>query len=179
MIAKRLAVQSTALEILMRCGISKPPVDVESIIQKHFGIKLVQDEVLPDDISGVLDVDIKGRKTILVNSAHHKFRQRFCMAHELGHYLLHAQKMAYGFLDKESFFRSKPLKSKLSSKDIEANRFAAELLVPTPFLEKAIDELSEKDVFDTDKDVVKDLADKFNVSTMVVSLKFVNIGCSF
>src|SRR5437868_411530 len=75
-----------ALELLARLGTTTVPVPVESIA-KQVGA-LVTYEALDSDVAGILFRD-ETRKVIGVNSAHAVVRQRFTIAHELGHLLLH------------------------------------------------------------------------------------------
>src|SRR5690554_6330693 len=75
-------------ELLARAqekGIETDPLDIERLV-RSFGIRL---SVVPmdDEISGHLSLDEKGW-IISINSLHHPKRQRFTLAHELGHYLL-------------------------------------------------------------------------------------------
>src|SRR5689334_16894120 len=70
-------------------GIRRPFVPVEQIAQKY---AIVVREVMPEDISGMLvplPADSQRKWAIVVNSTHPAVRQRFTIAHELGHVLLH------------------------------------------------------------------------------------------
>src|SRR4051794_28798785 len=79
-------IRQKAQKLLRDSGIQKPPIAVD-VIAKHRGIKL-QYEPFEDDISGVLYRDFN--QTIIgVSSLHHPNRQRFTIAHELGHFFLH------------------------------------------------------------------------------------------
>jgi Zn-dependent peptidase ImmA (M78 family) len=108
----------------------RAPVPVERLARLK-GCRVVKYDI--KDISGVLfrsDDDV----VIGVNSTQLPQRQRFTIAHELGHFLLHhGQKVHY---DKD--YRVS-LRSDLSSagtdiEEIEANFFAASLLMPERFL---------------------------------------------
>ena len=74
-------------ELLQRFNILKPPVPVDQLTKK-LGIILCP---LPadDEISGAI-VRKDGRVVIAVNPAHHHNRQRFTIAHELGHFFFHS-----------------------------------------------------------------------------------------
>jgi Zn-dependent peptidase ImmA (M78 family) len=73
--------------------------------------------------SGMLHL-LEGQYIIVVNEIHHIKKRIFTVAHEIGHYLLHLDLMPEFFCN-EIF--------KISNKKIEteANRFAAEILMPT------------------------------------------------
>ena len=81
-----------------------PPVNLEEII-RGLDIELDKRASLRDEISGILERMADGYR-ILVNSNQHYFRQRFTMAHELAHYLLHLDLIGDGIAD-DKVFRSK------------------------------------------------------------------------
>ncbi len=92
-----------------------------------------------DEISGAI---IKNGKEVViaVNPAHHTNRQRFTIAHELGHYFLHenlekhVDQIRVAWRDAES-------SKAVNWTEIQANRFAAELLMPTRFILRDLDSL--------------------------------------
>ena len=71
----------------------------------------------------------EGQVLIGVNSLHHSNRRRFTVAHECGHLLLHAGET---FIDKSFRVNWRDGVSSLAvdRHEIEANQFAAELLMP-------------------------------------------------
>jgi Zn-dependent peptidase ImmA (M78 family) len=90
------------------------------------GLK-VNREPMPDDISGYLRRTDDGWE-LGVNSLHHPNRQRFTLAHELGHYFLHRD---HGAFTDGLLFRRENQRNALER---QANNFAAMLLMPTiPF----------------------------------------------
>ena len=123
--------------MITRVGITGPPIDVKEIA-KRYGVE-VREESFPDDISGALH---RGREhaVIAVNKGHGENRQRFTIAHELAHYLLHADSPAY--YDQEHqvgvHFRASRAAGNWDVKEVEANRFAAELLMPRRMIIDAI-----------------------------------------
>lgn len=64
---------------------------------------------------------IKRNKFIFLNTSLYDFQRRFVLAHELGHAVLHSNLNCF-FLEKKTLY----LKNKF---EIEANKFAVELLV--------------------------------------------------
>jgi Zn-dependent peptidase ImmA (M78 family) len=82
-------------------------------------------------------------------------RQAFTLAHELGHWLLHNEKLRES--PELSILFSKPL-GELNKEPIEkeANCFAASLLVPKSFLEEYKDEdpLTIAQIFGVSQDVI-------------------------
>lgn len=102
-----------------------------------------------------------GLWTIRVNKNHNARRQRFTVAHELGHYMMHRNK-AESFTD-EIFFRTE-------SKDgleYRANEFASKLLMPEKRVRKAI------------ADGVRNLgqlAERFDVSSLAMKVRVQELG---
>lgn len=158
-------------ELLKKSKVTAAPIPVDDIIV-HEGINLLFRE-LPDDISGILDM--RSAPTILVNQSHHTNRQRFSMAHELGHYMLHGQKSIH--VDKRTFFRDTRSSHGLEPEEIDANRFAAALLAPKTLVLKEIE--SVVDWIDSDKDVLSELARKFEISTTAMGFRLQNLSIIF
>ncbi|MBK0015680.1 ImmA/IrrE family metallo-endopeptidase [Kosakonia sp. S42] len=98
------------------------PFDIDDFIIK-IGIDLKR-VIMDDGLSGMLQKNNEGRWMITVNSLHHPKRQRFTLAHELGHYFLHRNR-AISFVD-EALYRS----THMDSMEYEANNFAGALLMP-------------------------------------------------
>ena len=71
---------------------------------------------------------VKRHKCIFINENLEEHEMRFVMAHELGHAILHPKENCY-------FIRNKTLL--LNSKiEVQANQFAAELLIPDSLIEE-------------------------------------------
>src|SRR4051812_1765171 len=80
------SMEGRALACLKNADALSVPVDPVKVAK--FLDVTVHQETLEDEVSGVLL--IKGsERHILVNKAHHPNRQRFSVAHELGHLVLH------------------------------------------------------------------------------------------
>ena len=112
---------------------SGPPVNIEAII-RSLGIQLDKKAELHDDISGQIERISDNNYRISVNNNNHYYRQRFTMAHELGHYLYHFDLLGDG-VDDNTAYRSVPngrfYNQNIGSREeTEANRFAASILMP-------------------------------------------------
>lgn len=120
--------RSIARKLLADVGIKKPPVlikDIINYIKKEKDLS-VYSWAFSDDIDGIQIIENK-KASIGYNQTQHPYRQRFTVAHEIGHLLLgHTEKNF--ILDLNS---KKP-------EEIEANQFAAELLIPLFFLKSDI-----------------------------------------
>src|SRR5688572_11543883 len=84
--AHRNVAEQAARALLQRMGINYSPVPVD-MIAKQLGI-LVQAVPLDDHLSGITFIR-NGNSVIVVNASHHPNRQRFTLAHELAHHVLH------------------------------------------------------------------------------------------
>ncbi len=155
-----------AAELLREHGITAPAVDAGALAEA-LGIS-VQYERLADDMSGVLLVE-GGTAKVAINDSHHRNRQRFTLAHEIGHVLLHAGEDGL-FVDRR-FFRNEWSSKGELREEIEANAFAASLLMPRRFVAQCI----EPGAGITDLDVFR-LATRFEVSEQAMTLRLVKLG---
>jgi Zn-dependent peptidase ImmA (M78 family) len=113
-----------AAELLHELRVSGIPVPVDHIVRR-LGAQLTF-ERLPADVSGLLLRD-ETRQVIAVNSAHARTRQRFSIAHEIGHLRMHKGV----FVDTLRVnLRDDNAHRGVDWDEIEANAFAAELLMP-------------------------------------------------
>ena len=104
--------------------INSPPLPIIDIA-KNYGLE-VEVVNLPDrDISGFIDFE---NKIIYVNSTDSSEHQRFTIAHELGHWILHKDKIESN--PSITIVHRKPIRGKTEYIEKEANCFAANLLVP-------------------------------------------------
>jgi Zn-dependent peptidase ImmA (M78 family) len=161
-------VSDKVLEVLEKFKIKRPPVPVDRIAKK-LGILLAP---LPgdDEISGAI-VRKDGHVVIAVNPAHHINRQRFTIAHELGHYFFHVDLRQHVDQDFQIAWRNADSSKAVNWTEIEANQFAAHLLMPTDFLE---DDLNELQVID--KRAVLLLAEKYLVSRQAMTIRLSQLG---
>ncbi len=137
------------------------PVDPVKIATKA-GFVVISDSELANGSSGQASYE-DGRRVIRVNPHEHEVRQRFTVAHELGHWFL-------GHLDggdkSRVIYRDGPAQFSASvsgPKERAANRFAAELLIPMDTLDYFI---MQKDIADG-----YTLAVIFKVSTLAVDIR--------
>jgi Zn-dependent peptidase ImmA (M78 family) len=161
-------IDARALNVLRQFDLLRIPVDVEAVAGR-LGANVVYED-LEDDVSGFL-LREKGVVTIAINKQHHPNRQRFTLAHECGHLYLHADKGDRLWLDKTYFFRDASSSTGDQLAEIEANQFAAGLLMP--------EELIRADLSDvvpiSDADVVR-LAMRFQVSERAMTFRFISLG---
>src|SRR5215204_5083184 len=117
--------------LLADAGLDVSPVPIEKLVKK-LPIELKYGDL--GDVSGLLVRD-SASCTIGVNKNHPKVRQRFTIAHEFGHYLLHAGISSHLDRDYRINFRSAESSQATNIEEIEANFFAASILMPKLFLD--------------------------------------------
>jgi Zn-dependent peptidase ImmA (M78 family) len=151
--------------ILAALGPKGPPVDVRGIAKK-LGLEIVVED-LDDGISGLLTT-AETQRTICVNKKHSRNRQRFSIAHEIGHHQLGHQFVPgeHVHVDRgvQISQRSGRSSEAVDSKEIEANQFAACLLMPKTMLEAEV-KLPVSD------EQVTELAKKFGVSEQAMTIR--------
>ena len=156
-----------ARKLLAELNIAECPVAVDYIAQKK-GIT-VRYVPLDADLSGM--IFMKDAVIIVVNSLHHVNRQRFTLAHELGHFELHMKEIGTEVhVDKKFLAFARDANSSLGwdRKEVEANRFASELLVPDRMLNH---ELSDRLVDAEDEGLIANLAERFQVSRQMMTFR--------
>ena len=160
--------ENKARETLQTVGVTDAPVDVE-LVAKQMGCK-VMFQTLKSDLSGLL-VNQPGKCLIGVNSHQSKTRQRFTIAHELGHYFFHDGLEQHVDQDFRIAWRNADSSKAVNWTEIEANQFAAQLLMPTAFMQ---DDLNELQVID--KRAVLLLAGKYIVSREAMTIRLSQLG---
>lgn len=148
-------------------------------ICNNLGIIVQETYQFDDKISGLIYKE-DDKYFILVNALHAPTRKAFTIAHELGHYYLHKNKLD---MDAEivSSIKSKdinlipaiPRTSQLPdmnkdyySMEIEANKFAADILMPQQEFLAKCDELNS----------IEDVAKYFGVSVSAASVRANQLG---
>jgi Zn-dependent peptidase ImmA (M78 family) len=104
-----------------------------------------------------------------VNSLHAPNRQRFTLAHEIGHVVLHRHILEGAVHVDRVLLRDRNSSTGTDQLEIQANAFASELLMPTDILENALG--GRQVVLDDDADVAA-LAKKFRVSESAMRFRF-------
>jgi Zn-dependent peptidase ImmA (M78 family) len=148
------------------------PLPLESIARGN-GIEVVRDPLSNgEDVSGFYYRDGTHR-VIGVNSAHPRVRQRFTIAHELGHALLHDVEGVH--LDRAFMFRDRMSSLAIDPKERDANAFAAELLMPE---QEILDAVRQDGLDITDDAAMKRAAKRFGVSVQALGFRLANLGVS-
>lgn len=156
-------------ELLLQNEVSGPAIPVERIA-KACGAD-IQVENFNNEISGLL-LRTASQTTIAVEAKQAPTRQRFTIAHELGHLLLHKGEEVRIDRNFRLNFRSPESSTAEDVEEIEANAFAASLLMPAKMLES---ELSKLMIDADDEDQIKVLAERYKVSTQAMTIRLMNL----
>jgi hypothetical protein len=124
----------------------------------------VRGSTLAPGISGEIrpHPDHSGRFLVKINRHDPPRRQRFTAAHELAHFLLHSDQIGLGIEDDVLY------RSVLSDRrEAEANRLAADILMPQELVEEWIETAKSLKI----DDIVGYLADRFEVSEAAMKIR--------
>ncbi|WP_148616555.1 ImmA/IrrE family metallo-endopeptidase [Nocardioides rubriscoriae] len=162
-------VDNAALALLEDCGISIPPVDVYAIAES-LGVSVVNLEI-GNDVSGMLIRDAE-TLTVGLHHTHSARRKRFTLAHEIGHLKLHRGRPLIVDSAVRINMRDATSARATDREEMEANRFAAALLMPEDMVIKAVDASSSVNP----KMLQQELARMFDVSTEAMGYRLINLG---
>lgn len=169
----RINTENRAWRLLREQGVTEPPVAVSELAES-IGATVIEKDLDPDT-SGVLVRRPDGQVFILVNRSHHPNRKRFSVAHEIGHHQMHGDHPAV-FVDGSMIdFRDEHSASGEDWREIQANRFAAALLMPKPFLMRALAGRNI-DMLNDDDELLDELARAFGVSRQAMTYRLMNLG---
>ena len=170
-------IERKASDLLKKYGYyDSIPIDVFGLAQ-DVGLKLV-DHKLSDEISGMLIWD-NGVGSIGYNSTHAQVRQRFTIAHEIGHFVLGHIEDRSVFIDQPNkqmstkIFRNQDSAKGEKREEIEANSFAAALLMPKVHIKDRCNNYAIDDIAGNDIEL---LAKDFQVSTQSMIFRLINLG---
>lgn len=143
-----------------------PPVDVFNLARSYATVELT---IIPGDVDGVtLNLKVKDKEPhIIVNQlVESKARQRFTLAHELGHVIIpwHVGTLIIDDIDATYG----PNDNYWTIED-EANRFAAELLIPTVWVDSLVKQM------DNPADTHKIIAHTAQVSSTAAGIKLIKL----
>lgn len=145
-------------------NVTSVPIHVERIAEV---LNIRVKRAPSDDFSGLL-LRKDGKALIGVNSAESPLRQRFTIAHELGHFFLHKTQEA--FVD---YRNNKPGVAK-DIKERTADMFAASFLMPRTHLVSDMKKIIKKKKGISDLEI-QSLAKKYEVSKEAMNYRLLNL----
>jgi len=152
------------------------PVPVGQIAEE-LSISVISTLDLPSGMSGSISKEDDGY-IIYVNGSQSLRRQRFTIAHELGHFIKHRDELdstdeilnpTKKVLLRRNTSSSSIPNDGIKQREVEADQFAGELLMP---------EITFKDVWVKAQNL-KDVADYFGVSQMAANVRAALLGLGY
>ena len=157
-------IETKAEEVLKELGIRSFPTPIEEVAHR---LKIKVSKAPSADFSGLL-IRKDGHALIGINSGEAPTRQRFTIAHELGHFFLHPQKDA--FVD----FRKEVSRGEVRSpRERQADMFAAALLMPRQSLLKEFKRMAKEGLAENTIEV---LAKHYAVSEDAMRIRLINLS---
>jgi IrrE N-terminal-like domain len=129
----------------------------------ELGLEVFRSPLKPN-VSGLIEPSESARSgfRIRINRHELKERQRFTLAHEIGHYILHRDKIGGGIVDNVMY------RSNLSSRyEVEANKFAADLIMPMQHISRKLHEVGGV----VSDETIVTLANQFRVSQAAMRIR--------
>lgn len=165
----REEIEKKAEDVLIAHNLFTIPVDVVKIAN-HNGVGIFNAKFSEDNISGML-AKRGNNVTMLINQSDYPNRKRFSIAHELGHHFLHLFEDGEIVDTEIDLFRfetnSNNSQDQIRIREIQANQFAAAILMPAGLVKKYFhDESSELEV----------LAGLFKVSEEAMGYRLNQLG---
>lgn len=166
--------EQTAERLLHDQDIDKLPVSVDRIA-KALGVQVVY-EPFDGEISGMLiPEEAEGTSVIVINSRNAPVRQRFTLAHELGHLLIHAKSL---YVDRPFSVKFRDSRSSLAidPEEVQANQFAAALLMPREWVIRDVDRILARQNGVSDEQLIEELSEEYRVSRQAMEYRLANLG---
>ena len=154
------------LEIVNRY-MNELPVKVGALA-RELGIS-VKVSTLKPGISGHIRREEDGEYVIRINRHESRERQRFTLAHEIAHFLLHRDEIErLGGIEDNVLYRS----GASEQKEYEANRLAADLIMPRKIVQAKLAQVGHP----ASEEVIDHMANLFEVSKAAMEIRLTTIG---
>lgn len=139
-----------------------PPIDLYALVKRY---ATVEELVLPIDADGIsINIKVSGKHPhVIINQSISHKRKRFTLAHELGHVII---PWHHGTIIDVTNIKHEH--NAYSRMEAEANRFAAELLMPSDWLKNLISKCSNPEI------MVRTITDEADVSSLAATIKLIN-----
>jgi Zn-dependent peptidase ImmA (M78 family) len=169
--------EAEADRLLKKYRVHEPPVSVGEIARGE-GAQIARHRFEGSE-SGFILRD--GKLTVIgVNTLTSRRRQRFTIAHELGHLLLHEGEPLIVDHSVRINFRDDVSGAATDDREIEANAFAAMLLMPRPLilshLKAYLASVTQRGESISREDLIAQLAREFDVSAEAMGYRLINLG---
>jgi Zn-dependent peptidase ImmA (M78 family) len=160
-----------AVDSIVQSDDYNPHVIFDDLLRR-LSVKLVE-AVFEQDFWGASLLQ-NDKKVIIINTrvSKHELRKRFTIAHELGHLILHENRVLnFSATGRSILFRDAKSSRGVDDLEIEANHFAACLLMPEENMEDDLAQLGS-----ITEDAIDTLAGKYQVSIPAVVTRLTSLG---
>lgn len=162
-VRSKAAARRAAESIVQRLS-TEFPIQPKAIAEK-LGVRVLKAPPTHGGLSGAFLVS-NGQPIILYNGADADLRQRFTIAHELGHFILHSRPG-----EAKVLFRDDRSSEGTRIPEIQANAFAAALLMPEPLVRERV----KQHITGIHSDEVDTLAKEFKVSSQAMGYRLIDL----
>lgn len=166
-------IEMKAIQILEKYGsISSPPMPIEEVANSY-GAAIARNHFSGTESGFALR---QGTQMIIgVNTATSPRRQRFTIAHELGHLELHSNRI---IVDHSVFVAKRDETSSMGTdiQEVQANRFAAAILMPKVLIISELRDLLSLGNFQSRDELISRMARGFDVSNEAMGYRLINLN---
>ncbi len=167
--SKTAVARRKARSLLKELSITRIPTPLPRIAR---ALDLIIEYTPLDMESSGMALVKEGRRLVWVNALLHPNRQRFTLAHEIGHHVMHDKVLEQGVHVDKGILRRDVLSAKGTDElELQANAFASELLMPAEEIDRAL----EADFDLDDRSAVEGLAQKFKVSLAAMQYRLMRV----
>jgi Zn-dependent peptidase ImmA (M78 family) len=154
------------LDLALRCTQDDGSVDIVQLASMA-GVDVYGNEE-PDSFSAeITHIPSENKFEIVVNTTHSLNQQRFSIAHELAHFILHLDKIKqYGSLKKETDSPTYKYSPKIEE---EADEFGGELLIPSRLLQEYFPNIFTDPHQQLTFQIIQEIAIRFKTSIFVTA----------
>lgn len=177
---KKIFSGKKAVEVLEILEITSIPIDIKDILRNKLGI-YIDEKMEWDKLSFDGCVYLKNNyPEIWLNTSMPEGRQNFTLAHELGHIIndiLPNIEQCHQDIIKDNY-ETLYRRGNTDKKEIRANQFAAEFLMPSKFIAQEAKAIVENKDFEELglNEVIQRMADRFRVSFDAMKWRLVNLN---
>jgi Zn-dependent peptidase ImmA (M78 family) len=161
------------LKLALECGQDTGSVDIVQLASRA-GIDVYGTDA-PDDFNAeITHIPSQNKFEILVNTNHSLNRQRFSVAHELAHFVLHSKEIIkYGSLKRSA---DQSDSTYFPEMEKEADEFGGELLIPEKLLKDHFPDIFNKRKNPLPFPKIQEISQKFKVSVLVAAIRLRQLG---
>jgi Zn-dependent peptidase ImmA (M78 family) len=171
MTRKQLPPHVQALDMLNRHMILGPPVPVEELAKLE-GAEIVRVKAK----GGESGFTLRANEAVIigVNSGTSRRRQRFTIAHELGHLAMHEGRPLIVDHSIRVNYRTDVRSMATNEEEIQANAFAAALLMPDEWVRGVAEKILSRP--QSREELITSLVREFDVSPEAMGFRLINLG---